>query len=174
MCDHRALLYGTDEEMVTTAGPYLAEGIERSEPVLAVLRSGNIELLREHLGADARRVEFADAAAWYSSPAAALDAYRAFATAKLEGGAQWLRILGEAVWVGGSESEVRHWTRYEALVNLVFFASPVTLLCLYHERPQQQEIATQARLTHPHMVESGGLVTCSEYAEPSGFVLDTG
>jgi transcriptional regulator with XRE-family HTH domain len=171
MLEHSALLYGSDEEFVGTAGPFLAEGVERSEAVLAVTTRSNIELLRAHLGPDAKHVEFAEAEAWYSTPAAALASYQAFANARLESGFPWLRAIGEPVWAGRSDSEIRLWTRYEALLNLVFAGWPATIRCPYDERSLQPEIARQARLTHPHTVERGGIVTSPDYADPSGFVL---
>src|SRR5207245_991979 len=126
--------YGTDDHFRTRMEPFLANGIERSEAVLAVTTAANIELLREHLGKAAGQVEFVDASAWYTTPIAALDAYRAFTDAKLERGAPWVRIVGEPVWAGRSDGEVRLWTRYESLLNLVFSPYPLTVVCPYDER----------------------------------------
>ena len=176
MLEHRALLYGTDEELLNVAGPFLAAGVERSEAVLAVTSRTNTELLRDQLGNDAGRVEFAEAATWYGSPAAALEAYKDFANAKLDAGAPWVRIVGEPgpAWTGRSDSQIRLWTRYESLINLVFAAWPVTLLCAYDEREVHSEIARQARLTHPHTIGQGAGVGTGDYVDPGGFVLEPG
>jgi transcriptional regulator with XRE-family HTH domain len=172
MLQHQALVYATEEELVKTAGPFLAAGVERSEAVLAVTTSANLELLREHLGADAERVRLVESATWYGAPASALEAYKAFSTAKLEAGAPWVRIVGEPVWAGRSDSEVRLWTRYESLVNLVFASWPVTVLCPYDERSLQPEIARHVRITHPHTIERGTMTSSPDYADPAGFVLE--
>jgi transcriptional regulator with XRE-family HTH domain len=176
MLEHRAFLYGTDEELLEVAGPFLAEGVERSEALLAVTSRPNIELLSNHLGPDASHVEFAEAASWYESPAAALEAYKNFSTDRLAAGAAWIRIVGEPgpAWAGRSDSEIRLWNRYESVVNLVFAAWPVTLLCAYDERSVQPEIAGQARHTHPHMIGQEAGADSPDYVDPGGFVLEPG
>jgi transcriptional regulator with XRE-family HTH domain len=173
MLEHRALLYDTNEEFLNTAEPFMAEGIERSEAVLAVTTSENVELLRDRLGAGARRVEFAEQAGWYHTPSSALNTYRSFANRRLAEGAPWIRIIGDPAWVGRSESEVRQWTRYESLVNLVFSAVPASILCTYDTRTLAPEIVRQAGVTHPHTIGRHGTTSSSDFADPSGFVLGT-
>jgi transcriptional regulator with XRE-family HTH domain len=172
MLEHRALLYRSEDEFLSTAGPFLAEGVERSEAVLAVTTPANIELLRGRLGRSAERVDFAEAVDWYSAPAAALDAYKAFAASKLEAGAPWIRLVGEPVWAGRSDSEIRLWTRYESLMNIAFAGWPATVLCPYDERSVEPAIARQARLTHPETIGRGGVASSPDYADPGGFVLE--
>jgi transcriptional regulator with XRE-family HTH domain len=174
MLDHKALLYGADDELVDVAGPFLEEGVERSEAVLAVTTKENIELLREQLGATAQRVDFIDFASWYTTPASVLDAFKAFASAKLEDGARWIRILGEPVWAGRSDAEILLWTRYESLLNLAFAAWPMTIVCPYDERSVQPEIVRQARLTHPQTIGREGTAVSDDYPGPGGLILEPG
>jgi hypothetical protein len=174
MFQHRALLYDTDEEFLNTASPFIAAGVEHSEGLLAVTTGPNIELLRERLGQDARHAEFVEAATWYRSPTAALEAYGTFASAKLEAGAPWVRIVGEAIWAGRPDSESDLWMQYESLVNLVFAAWPVSFICLYDERSVTQNVARQACLTHPHTITPDGIASSPDYADPGGFLLERG
>jgi hypothetical protein len=174
MLQHQALLYRNEEELLETAGPFLAAAVERSEAALAVTTSANIELLRAHLGPDSQRVDFVESAALYSTPATALDAFKSFSNARLEAGAPWVRILGEPVWPGRSDSEVRQWGRYESLLNLVFAAWPLTVLCPYDERSVRPVIARQARLTHPHTIGREGIISSPDYMDPGGLVLEPG
>jgi hypothetical protein len=171
MLDHSAFPYRTEDQFRNTMGLFLAEGVERSEAILAVTTGRNIELLREHLGKDARSVEFIDASDFYSTPTAVLDAYRAFSKAKLERGATWVRILGEPRWGGRSDTDVRIWTRYESLFNLVFAASPMTVSCPYDEGSVAPEILRQAHLTHPSTLGEQGISQNSEYTDPGQFTL---
>ena len=173
MLEHSVFPYRADDQFRTAIGPFLAEGIERSEALLAVTTAANIELLREHLGKNARNVEFIDASGFYSTPVAALEAFRAFTDAKLERGAAWARIVGEPVWVGRSDAEVHLWTRYESLLNLVFSAYPLTLVCLYDERLVAPEIVRQAHLTHPHAVGAEGSSNSPGYTDPRRFALES-
>jgi hypothetical protein len=172
MLDHSAFPYSTDDQFRTTVGSFIAEGIERSEAILAVTTGPNIELLHEQLGKDARRVEFVDAGAFYSTPIAALGGFRDFSAAKLERGAAWVRVVGEPMWAGSSGAEVRLWTRYESLFNLVFAGSPLSVLCPYDERSVAPAILSQALLTHPHTVGEQGMTQSPDYADPGRFALE--
>jgi transcriptional regulator with XRE-family HTH domain len=172
MLEHAAFSYRTDDEFRSIAGPFLAEGIDRSEATLAVTSAANIELLREYLGKDARGVEFVDASTWYSTPIAALEAYKTFADAKLNAGAHWVRLVGQPAWQERSDAQVRLWTRYESLLNLVFSASPLTAVCAYDERSVAPEIVAQAHHTHPHTVSDAGTSQSPEYADPGRFALE--
>jgi transcriptional regulator with XRE-family HTH domain len=173
MLDHSAFIYRTDAQFQTTMGSFLAQGIEHSEAILAVTTLGNIELLREHLGKDARSIEFIDSRLFLSSPIAALEAFGTFTETQLERGVPWVRVLGEPRWSERSETDVRLWTRFESLFNLVFAASPMTVACPYDERSVAPEILRQARLTHPHTVSVEGLSKSPDYADPRRFVLES-
>ena len=115
MLEHSAYFYGEDDRYKTTMGAFLAEGLEHSEAVIAVTTAGNIELLREHLGKDARSVKFVESTNWLATPDAALESFRSFSDRKLRGGAPWVRFLAEPIWQTRSEPEVRLWTRLESL-----------------------------------------------------------
>src|ERR1700674_2200625 len=78
MLNHSAFPYSTDDQFRVTIGSFLAEGVDRSEGILAVTTAPNIELLREHLGKDANRVEFIDSKDFLTTPIAALEAFMAF------------------------------------------------------------------------------------------------
>jgi transcriptional regulator with XRE-family HTH domain len=172
MLNHSAFCYGAEDQFKTTMGSFLAEGVQRSEAILAVTTGPNIELLREHLGGDARSVEFIDSSNFYTTPIAALQAYRTFTDHNLRRGAPWVRIVGEPIWAPRSDVEVRLWTRYESLFNLVFAASAVTVACPYDERSVAPEIVTQARLTHPHTFRDAGILQNPDYADPEAFGLE--
>jgi hypothetical protein len=172
MLDHKALVYGTDAELLNAAGPFLAAGAERSEALLALTSSANIKLLREYLGPDAQHVDFIESATWLTKPAAVLDRFKGFLNAKVEAGAPWVRIVGEPIWAGRSAAEVRQWTRFESFLNLVFANWPVSFICPYDERSVSPEVTRQARLTHPHTIERDGIVSSPDYLDPGGFVLE--
>jgi transcriptional regulator with XRE-family HTH domain len=174
LLEHSVFPYRTGDQFRTTMGSFLADGVERSEATLAVTTGPNIELLREHLGDAARSVEFLDASGFYSTPIAALEAYRAFFEAALERGAPWVRVVGEPVWAGRSDAEVRVWTRYESLFNLVFAASPLTIVCPYDEKSVAPEIVRDAHLTHPNTVGERGVSQNPGYTDPARLALEPG
>jgi transcriptional regulator with XRE-family HTH domain len=171
MLEHSALLYRTEEELLETAVPFLVAGVERSEGVLALTTRAHIDLLRDRLGAAARQVDLVESSTLLTTPDATLDSFTAFARAKLDAGVPWIRILGEPLWEGRTETEVEDWTRFESLLNLVFAAWPMTILCPYDVRSVSPEVARHARATHPRMIGAEGITSSAEYAAPGGFVL---
>jgi transcriptional regulator with XRE-family HTH domain len=95
---HEALLYPTEEALLATTMPFLASGLEGGHGVLVVTTPDRMKSLRKALGPDAKRVEFADAKRWYTSPADAIERYRKFIDRRFALGVPWIRILGEPVW----------------------------------------------------------------------------
>jgi transcriptional regulator with XRE-family HTH domain len=169
MLAHRVLMYGTEAEFLETAVPFLAEGTERGETVLAVTSGENIELLRARLGSAARGIEFEECSSWYRTPAKGFSGYRAFLDAKLEAGAPWVRILGEPPWRSSCADQLRIWMRYEALLTLAFASRPVTLTCPYDVRGLDQGLVSQALAMHPHSDDT--FHHGSDYADSVDFVL---
>lgn len=172
MLEHSVFAYHSEEQVTTTVGPFLAEGIERSEALIVAVTAPIIELLREHLGKDAKKIKFFDASGFYSTPAAALEAYERFSAARLARGANWVRALGEPILTDRSHRDVRLWIRYESLFNVMFGAHPMSSVCLYDARSLAPEIIRQAHLTHPHTIGDDGVSKSPDYAEPGRFVFE--
>ena len=171
MLAHAAFPYRSDEQFTTVIGAFLADGIERSETPLAVTTGAHIELLREQLGNDARKVEFIDSSTFLTSPSAALEGFKDFYEATVQRGAAWVRIVGEPRWAERSPAEVRLWARFESLFNLVFANSALTAVCAYDERSVAAEIVREAHLTHPYTFGDRRFSENPEYVDPSSFAL---
>jgi transcriptional regulator with XRE-family HTH domain len=172
MLRHSAFRYAADEEFQTAMGSFLAEGVERSEGVIAMTTGPNIELLRAHLRKDARHVTFVESKDWLTTPAGALEEFRSVCDAKIEAGAPWVRFLAEPVWEGRSKPEVRVWIRYESLLNLLFGSYPLALVCPYDERSVPAEILSQVELTHPETIGADGPSKSPDYRGPGRLALD--
>jgi transcriptional regulator with XRE-family HTH domain len=172
LLQHRVLTYGSDEEYLAAAIPFLDEGVARSESLLAVTTEMQAERLRDTLEDRARHVEFADSADWYRSPNVALAAYRAFVTEKLEAGAAWIRIMGEIRVKGRSDAEMAAWSRYETIINLTFAASPATIVCTYDDRAWPESAITDASRTHPEATRGADAIANPEYRMPEDLLID--
>jgi transcriptional regulator with XRE-family HTH domain len=169
---HRVLVYGSDEEFLATTVPFLRDGLARSEAVMAVTTRRRLGLLGDALGDDARRVEFRDSRRWYSSPSDASNGYRAFIRERFERGASWIRIIGEPVWTGRSETEVGEWIRYESMLNLSMAWSPATVVCPYDARRLSNRVLTAAQCTHPEVAAAGDVSTNPAYLDATEFLLN--
>lgn len=113
---HRLLFYATAEEFVATV-PFLQCGLADDDALLAVTSEDNVRLLRDALGGAVDLVDFADSVDWYRHPAQTLAAYVDYVDGHP---GQRVRIIGEPVWYGRTEAEIREWTRYESMCNAVF------------------------------------------------------
>jgi transcriptional regulator with XRE-family HTH domain len=172
LLEHRFLTYGSDEDFLAAATPFLDEGVERAECLLAVTSEGLAGLLRDDLHDRAQHIEFAEAAEWYRSPQTAMESYRSFVNQKLEAGATWIRVISESVFRGRSAAETTAWTRYDSFVNIAFASTPVTILCTYDERSWPAEAIADARLTHPEVAHGTEISVNPSYRGPQDFLID--
>ena len=171
MLEHRALIYRDEADFATAAGAFVAEGIAASQAVFAVTTETKLDLLRDHVGKDASKATFIESQGWLRTPASTVVAFRGFIDDATDGGAGWVGILCELIWLGRSEADVMMWTEFEAMVNVTFAPYPVSLLCSYDERLLPKEVVTAARVTHPAVVERGRSADSEHYIEPKEFLL---
>lgn len=168
--EHRVLTYGSDEEFIAAAIPFLEEGLEQSHYLVVVLTEAKQGLVREALGDRSELVEFADWADWYRSPKEALRRYGVLVKQRVELGAVWIRVVAEAAW-SGTDSGIDAWTRYESLVNLAFASSPATIMCTYDERAFAAEVVAGALSTHPEVACGRETTASASYRGPEDFLL---
>jgi transcriptional regulator with XRE-family HTH domain len=171
---HKVLIFTSDDEFLASAVPFLTEGIERSEAVLAVPTAWQRDLLRDALGNNAPHVEFLESSEWYGSLRGASRGYLDFVRDRFETGSPWIRILGDAAWVGRSDAPAAEWFRYESMINLSFAPAPATIVCTYDARTLTEDVIRNARRTHPEYVEAGKAATSPEYQPPEDFILTLG
>jgi transcriptional regulator with XRE-family HTH domain len=172
LASHRLLLFGSDEELLSCALPFLREGLERSEFVLVVTTPANRALLRDELGGEADAVVFAQRSDWYSSPQHALRAYRDLLEERCRPGAPWVRIMGERSWSDRPSEELAAWARYEAVINLTWTAMPATIICMYDTRSVPEFVLADACRTHPQFCSAGEVRPSPEYLDPEKVLLE--
>jgi DcmR-like sensory protein len=79
--------------------------------------------------------------------------------------------VGEAAWAGDADAEIAAWTRYESLVNLAFAPSPATIICTYDEESFPEDVAADARRTHPSIAHGVDATANPSYQEREDFLL---
>src|SRR5256885_8954439 len=100
---HEALFYAGEDGFLAGTVPFIAEGVARNEPVLAVVSAPKIEALRRALNGAADRVQFADMAEVGRNPARIIPAWRDFVNDN-GGGSRRLRGIGEPISADRSEA----------------------------------------------------------------------
>ena len=165
---HRALLYASPGEFIATAGPYVREGAEAGDSVIAVTTEANIRALREELGDLAEAVDFGSSEDWYGrSPWRTLGLYKRWLSGVPQG-AQ-VRVLGEQMWLARSEAEQREWQRYEAFANITFRAPRTKVVCTYDATQLPEPIFEHVYDTHPEVLYSDMLTESKTFTDPATF-----
>jgi hypothetical protein len=178
---HWLCVYDDDQQLLQTAVPFLTEGLDLGEPVLAVATPANLELLGTALKDRGGDVDYADSAFFGRRPPqrlAALYRYWKGRGAARDGSqpARRVRILAEPMLAGRSSREVAAWTRMEAALNVTLAPTSITMTCLYDARTLGQDIVSGALATHPVQVAGAHRSPSAHYADPAAFVrsCDTG
>jgi anti-sigma regulatory factor (Ser/Thr protein kinase) len=165
---HQALLYGSDDEFMEVALPFVADGINSEQPTLVSVQSRHIENLRSALGGTPEGLELHPAEEWRGTSARTRDKFARWATERTAGG-RHIRLVGEPAWALGHEREVRDWARHEAVINVAFSGLPVRFICPYDAQALPQEVLKHAADTHPEIVDGGGSSPSDSYEDPREF-----
>lgn len=162
---HPALVYATPDEFLTTAVPFLRDGVAAREAALVVTSARNVSALTDALGETTAFVQFHAAETFLTTPWRALVSYRRWIDRRSAGGRR-VRVIGEPFAPRRSAAAAREWTRYESLLNTAFAALPLTILCPYDASALDPRIVEDARRTHPALLSPDQrLVASADYAD---------
>lgn len=160
---HDAYVYNSPERFARDMSSFVREGLGADELVAVAETRDNIDLLRDHLGEDARDVEFLDMVAIGRNPARILAVWEDFVVRGLEAG-RGMRGIGEPAWPGRRELELTECRVHELLLNTAFDPGPPWwLVCPYDSDRLPAEAVAEALHTHPTRLGPGGSRTNSGY-----------
>ena len=168
---HQALLHSGMEEFLDAAVPFLRQGLDTDDHILAVVPAPRLEALRDVLGGDGAGIRYVDAAGFYRHPVRTIASYH---DVLLQAGERRVRTLAELDWSRRAEPwEHREWGRYEALVNAVFDNSGAQVICSYDRTLAPPQIVEDARRTHPELFEGGLYPAYNDgYTRPEHYSAD--
>jgi anti-sigma regulatory factor (Ser/Thr protein kinase) len=159
---HPALFYRDDTEYLAGTVPFVTDGLAAGEPVAVAVPGPRLELLRAELGDAAGPVEFLDMTIVGRNPGRIIPGVlRAFADRHTS---SRVRIIGEPIWDGRSNTEYPACVQHEALINLAFTGRPATILCPYDSEALPPEIIADAAATHPLLIDGFGQRDSDTYA----------
>jgi anti-sigma regulatory factor (Ser/Thr protein kinase) len=159
---HPALFYRGAQEYLAGTAPFVREGLAAGEPVAVAVPGPNIALLQSELGTAADQVRFLDMTQVGRNPGRIIPGVlRAFADAHL---GTRVRIIGEPIWPGRSETEYPACVQHEALINLAFAGRDVTILCPYDVGNLDPVVVADAAATHPVLVDGSGSRHSADYS----------
>ncbi|WP_327090138.1 anti-sigma factor RsbA family regulatory protein [Nonomuraea sp. NBC_01738] len=151
---HPALFYRGDRDYVAATTAFVAEGLDRGEPVAVAVPAAGLALIAERLGAAAEKISLIDMSEAGRNPGRIIPAVLSEFADRHEG--ERVRIIGEPMWAGRSALEYPACAQHEALINRAFSGRPVTILCPYNAMTLAPEVLGEAERTHPVLRDSGG------------------
>ena len=160
---HEALFYSGDDEFVARCRAFAEEGVDRGEPVLVMVGSRKLELLRSALGVRAARVDFRDMEQVGRNPARIIPAWARF-VGDHAGSRPAMRGIGEPVWADRKPDELEECQLHESLINLAFAtADSFRLICPYDTEALPDDLIAEARRSHPVVSHAGEPEPCGDY-----------
>jgi anti-sigma regulatory factor (Ser/Thr protein kinase) len=161
---HEALFYAGDGEFVDRCRDFVLAGLDRDEPVLVMVGSRKLELLREALGERARDVHLEDMEVVGRNPARIIPAWARFVADHAGTGGGGMRGIGEPIWAEREPDELEECQLHESLINLAFAgADSFRLVCPYDTAALPEEVIAEARASHPVVSEAGEPEPCGDY-----------
>jgi anti-sigma regulatory factor (Ser/Thr protein kinase) len=158
---HQTAFYGSDEEFLAVVRPFVQDGLNAGEPVVAAFAAENQALLRKALPRTAK-ITFIDGDVQYARPANAVGEYSRMMAEFVAAGAEQVRVAGDVPHPGlGVPWD--WWARYEAAANVVYAGFPMWGLCPYDTRTTPDEVLGHVRRSHPHIATAGGDIVNPEF-----------
>ena len=149
---HAAFCYRSQPEYTAAIVAFIQAGLAAAESSLVAVPGAQAGVIRDRLDDGPGEVVFADMTELGRNPARIIPEVRAFAD-KHPG--QRVRFVGEPVWPGRSAAEICEAARHEALINLAFAQTPITILCPYDASGLAGSVLAGARRTHQEPASSG-------------------
>ncbi|MFI6479096.1 anti-sigma factor RsbA family regulatory protein [Nonomuraea sp. NPDC050663] len=144
---HPAFFYRGGREYTAVTVPFVRAGLTAGEPVAVAVPPANLKLLEHELGAEAARIELIDMTVAGRNPGRIIPAVLRDFADRHRG--MRVRIIGEPVWAGRSDSEYPACAQHEALINRAFAGRRATILCPYDADVLTPEMLADAERNHP-------------------------
>jgi hypothetical protein len=146
---HEAFLWRSRADFVAGIVPFVRDGIDGGEAVIAGLIPEHAGWLSSELGSQAHQVQFVDILELGRNPARLIPALQDFLSA-WSGYGRPARAIGEAMWAGRPAEEMLECELHEALLNVAVDPDlPFWLVCAYDEEQLDAEIIAEAGRSHP-------------------------
>ncbi len=168
---HELLLYGSDDELLDTAVPYLRAGFELGEPGLVSCSPFTSTLMRTALAGDSR-IGYLNRREIYATPSGAITSYQQIMDDYVGEGAERIRVIAEVAF-GPVRARWAEWGRYEAVVNHAMQHYPVSGICAYDTRCTPPQMLASGAATHPYLAHGSSHTRNPYYVEPAVYLRRT-
>jgi anti-sigma regulatory factor (Ser/Thr protein kinase) len=160
---HVALFYRGRGEYLAALRGFIQASRARGDAVFVAVPERNAQLVHRDLGDDSAQVTLVDMAELGRNPARIIPALLTYA-GKHRG--QHVCCIDEPIWPGRTAAEMQEAIRHEALINLAFRDSPVTVLCTYDSAGLPGSVIADAASTHPAVIKDWRETASAKYLRP--------
>lgn len=144
---------------------FVRRGLERDEPVLVAVPEPNLGFLRTGLDpAEIDQVRTADMAVAGRNPGRIIGNVLTAFVAQHRG--RRVRIVGEPIWPGRTDTEYPACAEHEALINVALADAPAYILCPYDVSGLAPDVLNDAARTHPVLANGPDRWRSPAYADP--------
>jgi anti-sigma regulatory factor (Ser/Thr protein kinase) len=166
---HALLLYDSEENLRAGAVPYVREGLDRGESVVAVVSAETEWMLRSALRGESGSVNWQADAVSYLCLGQMFEGFRQFLAAQRAAGVA-MRLLAENDTDGDPE-RLAAYLRCEAMANEVFTPYGYRWVCLYDTRAYTPEVLRRVLQVHPRLLGPGGhALANTDYVAPGDYL----
>ena len=159
-----ALVYGSEDELLTVGAPFLQAGLDAGDVTLLVCAADRNAVLAEAVGDHPGLTVLAPPQVW-RRPCEAIDDYRRLLeTAVLAG--RRVRILADSDF-GPGPVDWSEWARFEAVAHHVNRRDPVWSICLLDRRDAPAEVIAATERLHPTRYHRGVRTHSRAYQDPA-------
>jgi anti-sigma regulatory factor (Ser/Thr protein kinase) len=164
---HLGFLYHGVSEYVDTIADFVREGLTAGEPAMVAVPGRKVDLLQASLKVDG--AHYVDMTELGRNPGRIIPAIHEF-VGQFDGGPT--RFVGEPIWLGRNSDETAEAIRHEALINLAFAGSPVTVLCPYDGDVLPRDVIDASWRIHPVVIDGGLARISGRYGDPEAVYAD--
>jgi anti-sigma regulatory factor (Ser/Thr protein kinase) len=166
---HVAALYHDAAEYLRFVRAFALAGEAGDDPLFVAVADGSMQQLRQVLDGRRTPATFYDMTELGRNPARIIPAAQSFAG---QYSGQRVRCIWEPAWPERSAAEFCAVTRHEAVANLALDSATVSVLCPYDAATLPAAVISQARCTHPQVLDSERQQASPDYLGPAGIPPD--
>ena len=159
--NHHAYLYDDERDYLSCLAEFVQAGLRNAEPVFVAVPGRHAAVLRELLGAESPLLRYGAMTETGRNPARLIPELYAFVA---EHPGQRVRYIGESAWPGRTDAELCEAARHEALLNLAFATTSVSIMCPYDIRALAADVVGRVQRTHPAILQGGRTQLATGYA----------
>ncbi len=148
---HQALFYRDNGEYLKGLRRFLRPALGSGDPIAISVPEHKLPLVREQLSHRSDN-ELLDMSEVGRNPGRILSVIERLRQARP---GRMLHYIGEPIWAGRTEAEIREAVRHEALLNVMLESTPMRVLCPYNAGALDDAVLDSAKRTHPEIVENG-------------------